>query len=110
GKWVNGTEGNGLLRLADPVTLPDGTLVREIPFRNGMPIFDKWATGGVMIAMTGNQAFDQAEARRMWQELNPGKPIGEEFLFHHDGQVVELGKYKGKQVFGGRMQLVPLKL
>src|SRR5690606_32822098 len=43
GKWVNGTEGNGLLRLADPVTLPDGTLVREIPFRNGMPIFDKWA-------------------------------------------------------------------
>jgi|GEM_PF-2951652 len=110
GKWVKGAEGNGLLRLAESVTLPDGTIVREIPFRNGMPVFDQWAKGGVMIAMTGDQAFDQAEARRMWEKRNPGNPIGEEFLFHHDGQVVELGKYKGKPVFGGRMQLVPVKV
>ncbi len=109
GKWVNGTEGNGLLRLAKPVTLPDGTIVREIPFRNGMPIFDKWAVRAddVFIAMTGDQGFDQRAASEAWKAKNKGASLDSKYMFHHDGQVVEAGRYGKRKIVAGRMQVIP---
>ncbi|MEX2333488.1 MAG: HNH endonuclease, partial [Pseudohongiella sp.] len=112
GEWIQGTEGNGVFKLDNPIELSTGDIVKEIEYKKGLPIFDKWAVEGedIVIAITGKQSFDRSEALNAWKE-HTGKATPEaNFVFHHDGLTTEIGKHKGQTIFTGRMQLVPREL
>ena len=112
GKWVEGIKGDGLLELDSPVELPDGSWVKRIPFRNGKPIYDKWQLPGpeIMIAMTGDQKFDQAQADKAWEAAGNRPLDRRRYTFHHDGHVMEMSKHRGQTIFAGRMQPIPIAL
>ncbi len=109
GEWIEGKPGNGILKLDELIKLSTGEVVEKVPYRDGMPVFDKWQLkdGDVVIAITGERAFDRSEAEKMWVSKHKGTELAEEFVFHHDGQVTELVTHDGKKVFVGRMQAIP---
>jgi hypothetical protein len=108
GTW-QGKPGDGVWKPSQPFKLSDGTMIKEVVYRDGMPVFDKWSKGEVTIAITGQNKFDRAQALRDWQAKGGGK-IPPECVFHHDGLITDTIKYKGNDVFVGRMQLIPEEL
>lgn len=112
GKWVKGVEGNGLYRLDKPIRLSTGPVVKEIPYQDGLPIFDKWAVKGedVVIAITGEHGFDQPQALKAWKDHTGKTQPKKRHVFHHDGLSTKIGEHRGKKIFTSRMQLVPEEL
>ncbi len=108
GRWL-GADGNSIWELTEPIELDDGTKITQVPFRNGMPVFDKWSKGDVYIAITGDHEFDKQEAKRVWKETKGGT-ISPDYTFHHDGLTAQPIKYRNHEVLIGRMQLVPTRL
>jgi hypothetical protein len=109
GEWITGKEGNGILKLANPIELADGKKVTRIEFKDGLPIFDKWALKGedVFIAITGDHQFDRAQALKAWQTKTGKTALAIDYVFHHDGHVREIRTHRGQQVFIARMQPIP---
>jgi hypothetical protein len=84
GTW-KGTPGNGKFELEKPI-IANGKRVTHIEFKNGLPVLDKFILPGktATIILTGENGIDQANAKRAWQELNPGKELPPNSVFHHD--------------------------
>jgi HNH/ENDO VII superfamily nuclease len=105
GHWI-GTPGNGTWIPTKPLVLENGIKIDRVPYRDGMPVFDKWSKGEVTIAITGQNRFDRVQAIRAWY-ANGGGKLPDGYVFHHDGLTTQSIKYKGKDIFVGQMQLVP---
>jgi hypothetical protein len=112
GKWVKGSEGNGVYKLENPIKLPTGKIVDAVEYREGLPVFDKWALKGedVTIALTGKHTIDRQEALKAWSKATGRSRPQPRYVFHHDGLTTDLGTYQGRSVFVGRMQLIPEEL
>lgn len=96
GTWRDGVQpadGNGVFRLNDPRTLPDGRQVDEIAFRNGSPDFDDYVEGGKhqLWEVSGDALIDRRRLTSMMRETDPRwlPPDEEFFTLHHfdDGTV-----------------------
>ena len=95
GQWRGGVkpeDGNGVFEFAEPKTLPDGTVVDSIEFRDGFPVFDDYVAGGrhQLWEMTGEAGADARALTRQLRETNPGyRPPGQGYTLHHfeDGSV-----------------------
>ena len=111
GKWIAGTEGNGVVELEKRIQIDANRKVTRIEFQNGLPILDNWALPGeeIVIAITGDNDFDQTQAREAWFHSR-GERLPEGYVFHHDGGAFQIVDYEGEKVFVGRMQAVPAKL
>lgn len=111
GHW-SGKKGESDFILKEPIDSAFGKVDR-IEFKGGFPVLDKFKSSGEAptIVVTGNPAIDQANARKMWQQVNPGAKIPENVIFHHDAlHVTEtLAKTDGKQmrVVVGKMFPIP---
>ena len=98
GKWKSlggkqPTDGNGIFEFNSPRSLPDGRTVKEIEFRDGTPMYDKYVEGRKydLWEVTGDVKQDSIELSRMMRETNPDwiPPSKSNFVLHHfeDGKV-----------------------
>ncbi len=98
GKWksLDGkqpTDGNGIFEFNSPRSLPDGRTVKEIEFRDGTPMYDKYVEARKydLWEVTGDVKQDSIELSRMMRETNPDwiPPSKSNFVLHHfeDGKV-----------------------
>ncbi len=96
GNWRGGApdaNGNGVFEFTEPKTLPDGTVVDSIEFRDGFPNFDNYVSGGKhdLWEVSGDAGTDASRLTRQMRETNPGyrAPSSRDYVLHHfeDGQV-----------------------
>jgi hypothetical protein len=91
----------------------NGKLLHEIPFKEGVPVLDKFVLPGntATIVLTGDHDTDIRHATEAWRNLNPGQKLPEKATFHHDllNATEETAIINGKKtkVIVGKMQLVP---
>ena len=115
GEWIGGQKGHGTFRLKTPLEA-NGKIVREIEYKNRVPVLDKFALPGksATIVLTGDSKTDIRNAERAWKNLNPGKSLPPRSTFHHDllHVVEETHTINGKKtkVLVGKMHLVPTKI
>lgn len=96
GNWVdkNGnkiaqpTDGSGFYKFSETKTLPDGTKVDGIPYKDGFPNFDDYVVGGKhnISVISGDAATD---ARLLQKELGVANPGRSDYVLNHfeDGTV-----------------------
>jgi hypothetical protein len=108
GRW-EGTPGESIWRPKKPLVLTNGDVIDGVPYKKGMPVFNKWSIGEVRIAITGENGFDQGQSLRDWH-ANGGGSVPRGYVFHHDGLDIQTIKYKGETASVGRMQLIPAEL
>lgn len=98
GKWntPDGSQplnGNGTFTLSEPVTLPDGSRISSIDYREGFPNFDDHTLDGkhTLWKVSGKVASDRRELTKMMRKTNPNykAPDPDLYTLHHfeDGTV-----------------------
>ena len=90
--------------LNEPIKDAKGYERKKIPIEKGHPNFDKWSVGDVKVAITGDDKFDQAEAKRAYKKKY-GKNIPDGYTFHHDGRDVKTVTKNGKTYTVAKMQV-----
>ena len=87
-----------------------GRLVKSVPIVNGRLVFDSWSRGDVIVAIVGENGFDQRAARAKFkQQYGMSPPKGT--LFHHDpANIQRITTSNGEKVLLARMQAVPKDL
>lgn len=104
----SGTWDGNVWKPSQPIKIPNGPTVKQIPFKNGMPDFTQWSKFNSEIVFTGDSVADKAAAIAKWNEANPLKPLPADYVWHHDPH--SLQKFKladGTIVVKGNLQLVP---
>jgi hypothetical protein len=86
-------DGNGIFEFHQERTIPDGRKVKEIEFRNGTPVYDKYVEGQKydLWEVSGDVGQDTEQLTRIMREKNQEwmPPSKEDFVLHHfeDGKV-----------------------
>ncbi|MEN0116500.1 MAG: hypothetical protein AAGD15_07215 [Agrobacterium cavarae] len=87
-KIAQPADGNGFFKFSETKTLPDGTKVDGIAYKDGFPDFDKYVVGGKqdISVVTGDAATD---ARTLQRELGVANPGHSDYVLNHfeDGTV-----------------------
>ncbi|OLP42439.1 hypothetical protein BJF95_13460 [Rhizobium oryziradicis] len=101
-KIAQPADGNGLFKFSEPKTLPDGTKVDGIPYKDGFPDFDKYVVGGRndISVVTGDAA---ADARMLLKEKGIASPNERTYVLNHfeDGTVGYVPRAVHDTVEGG---------
>lgn len=110
GNWVDEagnkidqpSSGNGFFKFNEQKTLPDGTKVDGIEYKDGFPDFDKYVVGGRndISVVTGDAATD---ARTLLKEKGIGAPDPDTYVLNHfeDGTVGYVPRSVHDTVEGG---------
>ena len=110
GKWASGAQpadGNGVFEFATPKTLPDGSVVASIEYRNGAPVLDKYVVGEKheLWNVTGTASTDETQLKAMLREKTPGwqPPDSDLYVLHHfeDGTVGYVPRVIHDRAIGG---------
>jgi hypothetical protein len=91
GKWLpdgkQPADGNGTFEFSEPRKLPDGTEVKQIEFRDGVPDLDKYIKGEKynLWEVSGNARIDGDRLKTQMRETNPAwePPSKEDYVLHH---------------------------
>ncbi|MBB4283626.1 hypothetical protein GGE43_005263 [Agrobacterium tumefaciens] len=87
-KIAQPADGNGFFKFSETKTLPDGTKVDGIAYKDGFPDFDKYVVGGKQdISVVSGEVG--ADARTLQKEFGIRNPDAQNYVLHHfeDGQV-----------------------
>lgn len=110
GKWANGSQpadGNGVFEFAQPKTLPDGTTVSSVAYRDGAPVLDDYVLGQKheLWEVTGDVGKDETQLKSMMRQTDPGwrPPDPETYVLHHfeDGAVGYVPRAIHDKAIGG---------
>ncbi len=112
GKWKTKTgeqpmDGNGIFEFHQERTIPDGRNVKEVEFRNGSPVYDKYVEGQKydIWEVSGDVGKDSIQLKDIMRESNPNRkpPSYDDFVFHHfeDGKVGYIPRNLHDLDFGG---------
>ncbi|NJO56251.1 MAG: hypothetical protein HC834_07790 [Rhodospirillales bacterium] len=112
GKWKTRDgkpprSGTGTYKFDNPVTLPNGTKVSEIKYKDGFPDFGPYTANGKhsLWEVSGNAKTDANRLTRQMREINPGykPPDPKQYVLHHfeDGQVGYVPRVLHDRALGG---------
>lgn len=112
GKWNTPdgkapVNGNGTFTFDNPVTMPDGSVVRSVDYKDGFPDFSGYTVGGKhdLWEVSGNAKTDGDRLTAMMRQSNPNyvPPSSRNYVLHHfeDGQVGYVPRAIHDRALGG---------